>query len=498
MFSTRKMSETEMEAAVDMSAQLIPPDVRNGSFWTYLNQLLNGEPEQVSRSKLILSYSLQTSAISVGALSGLPYIAPAVQFAGRHRIYGYFLGYGIFTSLGVVEAWAMRDVVKSMASRSAAEKELLDEQYSVGREIVYWVAVPSLGTAAAYSVATLIYKFNGQSVPYFALSMFTDVITNTASLNRFCMDIKYELRRYISPEAIRAIEIKRRHWLHRLDVSIERLPSLSRQELLELIRLKRQGNMQVFFSSLLTLSQRQISIEEENAFWFNGLPKQISNVISAVFPLAWAIFGLINSYTQFNLLVNNAILCWIISTATNFPYLFLELTLACSLVNFLYDLAVGSYHNTFNPSMPRQFYPKSYMLSIMLGLFTTANAFGARARFVTSEIAGGPGIALAIIVCISTVAYKSSAMVDIIRTSFEEVAKRFGHEYMKELVGLVHSLQRFAGTIHDAAPLKIAPFLEELEELTRAPVMTTSNRVSLLSADNDENIQEPPASMPTP
>lgn len=497
MSTTRTMNENELETSEDVLTQLITSDTRNQAFWAYLNQLLNGQPEPVSTSALMLSYSLQTGALSVGALSGLPYIAPAVQFAGQQRIYGYFLGYGIFASLGVVEAWAMRDVVKSMTSRSSAEKALLDERYSVGREMVYWISVPALGAAAAYSVATLIYKFNGQSVPYFALSMFTDIITNTASLNRFYVDIKYELRRYISSEDIRAIESKRRKWLHCLEVSIERLPSLSRQELLELIRLKRQGDMRVFFNALLKLSRRQISIEEENKFWFNGLPKQISNVISAVFPLAWAIFGLINSYTQFNLLVHNAILCWIISTATNFPYLFLELTLACSLVNFLYDMAVGSYHHTFNPSMPRQFYPKSYALSILLGLFTTANAFGARARFVTSEIAGGPGIALAVIVCISTIAYKSAAMVDIIRTSFEEIAKRYGHEYIKELVGMVHALQRFSGIIHDASSLKIAPFLNELEELVPTPV-TTNNKISFWCADDDKNAQEPSLSVLTP
>ncbi len=325
------------------------------------------------------------------------------------------------------------------------------------------------------------------------MSLFTDTITNTASLNHFYQDVKYESRRFCSSQSIHQIETARHAFLHQLDKSIDRLPTLSTEDLQALLQAKNSGKLPVFFDTFLDLSQQDLLIEQEHRFWFHGLPKQASKFISAVFPLAWTVFGLVNSYNSFSVLIPNEGLNWIISATTNFPYLFLELTLARSLVNHVYDLVVGRYFGTFHANLPQQLYPKSYTLALCWGLFTTANAFGSRANFVTSEITGEKGIFLAIVVCISTVAYKSAAMMDIIKMSFEHYAKRHGDEKAKELVILVHAMQHFSRTIHDADPLKLQLILDQMQGLTpdEAKTGAEQRRLPLTGQSNYASFWQP-------
>ncbi len=144
----------ELTDSENPSTNLVSSSVEEENFLTYLNQLFSPKPPEVSAARQTLSIILQAGAIGVGAFSGIPYFAPALDFAGEYRFFGYLLGYGIVTSLGVVEAWALLDIVASLTSKSKAEKALSEMDYSILKETLYWIMTISLALAAAYSVAT--------------------------------------------------------------------------------------------------------------------------------------------------------------------------------------------------------------------------------------------------------------------------------------------------------------------------------------------------------
>lgn len=438
--------------------------------WNYLiKQNINSSNiitlTRVQKLKNVSIHCLEGLAVLIGSFSGAPYIKPAREFAGEYYVFGYFLGYGVFTSLAVVTTWALLDITNAMYGQSTEEKEIVKRDFSIGKEIAYWMVMPLLGITTAFPVSYLMYKYNDQSLFFAGASIFTDSITNTCSLHEYCSDMKKLYQFYFGPKRVKILERIRFNFINQIEKSIAILPNLS---LTDLQKLTLGFNNSSFDHSkfvyvMLELSKKQLQIEKLHRRWFQGVPKHLIDYAVILFPVAWMIFSVVNSAESFQLLWDNSIFDWGISIITSFPYLFLEFRLARAIFCNIYTFIIENSFHTYNHSLGHQFYLPAYYSLICFGLMTTCLAFGSRAKFVTDTIAGGFGVALAIVVCISTVAYKSSAMLDIIGAIFQKIANYSKHPHTHEAAQLMQLSKRFTTLISHANIDKFEEFFKNLD-----------------------------------
>lgn len=444
----------------EQTSSILPED---GVFYRYTGRLLRNDiqPPTLSHCQTLSYYALKTASLSLGTLSGLAYLQPAVEFAGHYRIYGYFLGYGIFTSLSVVTTWALNEVSNDFLSENKKEQEIMDQKHNVYRDILYWFFVPAFAASSSFPVSYLVYTSNNKNLFIALGSEVADTITNTCSLNRLYSAAKIKFLHRSS--ASRHADL-REEFIVEMRKSLEILPSLPQMEFKALQRLIESNNPQAFLEKFLQLSHAQLTVIAEHATWFEGLPKKIATAVSFLFPLAWSIFSLRNAYDSFDIFFQEVIAKWPLSILSTLPYLILEIMLASQFVSKVYDSAVQHIFNIYNPSIAEQFYPKHYLAAAALGLFTTLNAYGARANFITEKFSGWEAILLGLMVCISTVSYKSSAMLEIINLAFNKFSIWFSRDSrVKEMCVLIERLNSLIALVENASPEKFAKLSEEFK-----------------------------------
>ena len=123
---------------------------------SYFGEIVSHESVRItSCCKAVFFGTLKCAAIIVGTLSGAPYIAPAMKFAGEYKKAGYVLAYGVSASLAMVSTWALLDIVDSFQRNNDAVHLLPKRSRSCLRESVYWTVIPALGISSSLPVAYL-------------------------------------------------------------------------------------------------------------------------------------------------------------------------------------------------------------------------------------------------------------------------------------------------------------------------------------------------------
>lgn len=307
--------------------------------------------------------------VLIGLNAGWPYFKPAKALFEGNDVLSIASGVSVLFALGSVSAWAVVDYYNYLYLKNFSSKS--NRRF----ELTCLFGALFFGIASALPGAIITLKYN-KNIGYLFLSLFLDISTNTAALNRLFREIGIRMR-YLNKPTLKALKSV---LLNRVALAMHS-PDL--QLAAPAIGVANEDTMHKVLQLVASVKRPAEQLSKHPKCY--GLGRNMTvYIIAALLPAAWEVTACYLSYKDLDKYIHFPFFSMFFSLLAVIPTYTLEFLFAESLFGYAYD-QLAHYKNKINlPSRENNLSActVSNIVTVVLGALLVSLSFAARAQVV--------------------------------------------------------------------------------------------------------------------
>lgn len=313
---------------------------------------------------------IKSGIVLVALNAGWPYYKPAKEFFRNNPFLREYAGISELIALGSVSAWSVLDYdnylqLKKYASRS-----------NLCFEVGCLVSSLFFGIVSALPGAIITVKYN-KNYGFLALSLFLDITTNTAALNRLFREVIISVR-YVKKNSLRRLL---NSFLTRLKLSQDTTEIYLKNEYNE------QSEILPALMQLIASTKKAVNKRLNHLICYGPSRKIFINTLAALLPAPWEVTAGYLVYEELIKFTSSPFLSILLTLFAVIPTYVLEFTFA----NYLFDnIYTGIANRIFRSSDTQSVgYHSKYSkkcasigITSIIAMLLVSLSFSARAQIV--------------------------------------------------------------------------------------------------------------------